>query len=164
MDEDALTSGEKAFLVASLVDSMDRVENTAGTYYAYLKGLSRKARRPFRFHLVSPVKGGSSCSAHLMPAEELVAMKEWDVLYLDPPYNERSYSGYYHLPESMSRLETPQCTGLSGSPTGIPRPRSDFNRPAAAGHALESVLGEARAKKSNFSLQRRRSYTFIRRS
>jgi adenine-specific DNA-methyltransferase len=148
--EDALTSGEKAFLLASLVDSMDRVANTAGTYYAYLKNFSRKAQRSFRFDLISPVKGSSRCSAHLMPAEELVAMKEWDVLYLDPPYNERSYSGYYHLPESMSRLETPQCSGSSGSPAGILRPRSDFNRPAAAVQALEGVLGEARAKKVIF--------------
>jgi adenine-specific DNA-methyltransferase len=148
--EGALSSGERSFLVASLVDSMDRVANTAGTYYAYLKSLSRKARRPFHLSLISPARGSTGCTAHLLPATDLVALEEWDVLYLDPPYNERCYSGYYHLPESISRLERPSCQGKSGTPAGTPRPRSDFNRPAKAVQALESVLAEAKAKKVVF--------------
>jgi adenine-specific DNA-methyltransferase len=150
LGEDALTSGERAYLVASLVNSMDRVANTAGTYYAYLKGLSRKATRPFRLELLTPVTGLSTCRAYLVPAAELVESQEWDVLYLDPPYNERNYAGYYHLPETVSRMETPPCYGSSGSPAGAKRPRSDFNRPSAAVGALENVLNGAKARKVVF--------------
>lgn len=148
--EGALSTGERAFLIASLIDSMDRVANTAGTYYAYLKALSRKARRPFRLDLISPVTGSADCSAHLLPAVELVALEEWDVLYLDPPYNERCYSGYYHLPESISRIEKPPCLGKSGTPAGPPRPRSEFNRSAKAVQALEAILAGTKAKKVVF--------------
>lgn len=148
--EKALTPMERAVLVASLVHSMDRVANTAGTYYAHLKEFSRKAQRPFFFELISPIPGSSTCSAHLVPAAELVTAQEWDVLYLDPPYNERCYAGYYHLPETISRLETPSCQGKSGSPAGLSRPKSAFNRPAMAVQALEALLAGAKAKKVVF--------------
>lgn len=48
------SSKENSLLTASLIDSMDWVANTAGTYYAYLKGWSHKASRTFRFNLVQP--------------------------------------------------------------------------------------------------------------
>jgi adenine-specific DNA-methyltransferase len=148
--EGLVTARETAVLLASLVDSMDRVANTAGTYYAHLKSYSRKARLPFEFRLIAPVPGSSRCKAHLDRAEDLVARKSWDVLYLDPPYNARSYAAYYHLPESICRLETPECGGRSGVPRSAARPTSDFNRPARASGALAKVLRNARSGRVAF--------------
>lgn len=80
-----LSHSEKAVLVASLIDSMDRVANTAGTYYAYLKHWYRKARQPFRFSLIPHASGSRPCRAYLADARDLVARRHFDVLYLDPP-------------------------------------------------------------------------------
>ena len=30
-----------------------------------------------------------------------------DILYLDPPYNERDYSSYYHVLETISKYDNP---------------------------------------------------------
>lgn len=134
-----LSHSEKAVLVASLIDSMDRVANTAGTYYAYLKHWYRKAKQPFRFSLIPHTSGSRPCRAYLSDARDLVAGRHFDVLYLDPPYNDRCYAGYYHLPETIAQGLAPRVSGKAGIPCG-PRVQSAFNRPANAFDALEELL------------------------
>lgn len=111
IDED-----EYAFLVASLIQSMDRVANTAGTYYAYLKHYHRKALQPFRFQFLRPIQGKHRCQCFLEDANTLVKQHECQILYLDPPYNTRDYAKYYHLPETIARGEIPKPSGKSGVP------------------------------------------------
>lgn len=138
-----LSSHERAVLLASLINSMDRVANTAGTYYAYLKAWHRKALLPFRFELIRPIKGNPGCSSILVDAKDLVASRKFDVLYLDPPYNERSYSTYYHLPESIAKGARPGTHGKSGMPNQL-MAVSEFNRPAKAMKALEELIKAAK--------------------
>lgn len=138
-----LSDHERAVLLASLINSMDRVANTAGTYYAYLKSWHRKALLPFRFELIRPVKGNPDCSSILAEAKDLVASRKFDILYLDPPYNERSYSTYYHLPESIAKGIRPRTHGKSGMPNQE-MIGSEFNRPAKAFKALEDLVKAAK--------------------
>lgn len=37
-----------------------------------------------------------------------------DVLYLDPPYNQRQYATNYHLLETIARYDTPEIHGKTG--------------------------------------------------
>lgn len=133
---------EYAVLNASLINSMDRVANTAGTYYAYLKGWHRKALKRFSFRLVSPTRGTPGCRAILADARTVAGMEPWDVLYLDPPYNSRSYDAYYHLPETLALGKTPRTSGKAGIPLR-PRQESVFNRPGKALSALKEILASA---------------------
>ena len=136
---DLLSMQETAVLFASLVDSMDRVANTAGTYYAYLKTWYRKSLYPFRFDLILPTRGTSRCKSLLGDARSIVSERHFDVLYLDPPHNARRYSGYYHLPETICRAGTPRIHGMAGIPNS-PRIRSDYNSPRLALDALTTLL------------------------
>ena len=113
-----LNKVEKAFLVSSLLNSMDLVANTAGTYYAYLKDFNRKALRPFRFDWLLVNKGKHLGTALHGDACLSLQGKAYDVLYLDPPYNDRNYAAYYHLPESLALLTKPKTNTESMS--GIP--------------------------------------------
>ena len=137
-----ISTAEKWYLRACLIDAADRVANTAGTYYAHLKDWTRKARQPFTFKLLPPVEGAQECTAELVDATVLAAREYYDVLYLDPPYNERDYAGYYHLPETIATGRAPRATGRSGVPSVRPR-TSAFTRPASAGPALERLLSSA---------------------
>ena len=110
-DRGLLNRKEKAFLLASLINSMDNVANTAGTYYAYLKGWTRKALRPFRYRFLKPVAGPSGSTVIQGNANEIYKNYEFSFLYLDPPYNHRNYSLYYHLPETIARCEQPPGAG-----------------------------------------------------
>ncbi len=141
--EGLLSRSEYAVLLASLINSMDKVANTAGTYYAYLKKWYRKALLPFRFELLLPTSGSPECRSFLEQAKDLVGRSKFDILYLDPPYNQRSYSRYYHLPETIARAEAPRVYGKAGMPGSV-RPSSAFNKPAMARQALEALLSNAR--------------------
>ncbi len=141
-DAGLVNENESAVLLASLIHAMDQVANTAGTYYAFLKGWHRKAERPFRFELLSPAAGPHAGSCHLGPADTLVGQRKFGVLYLDPPYNERSYPHYYHLPETVAQGSRPNVWGASGIPReGLQR--SVFNDPARAASALRKLLETA---------------------
>jgi adenine-specific DNA-methyltransferase len=109
---------ERAFLVTSLLNSMDSVANTAGTYYAHLKEFHRKALKPFQFDWISVTSGRRIGRAVHGDALGVLQGKAFDLLYLDPPYNSRNYAGYYHLPESLALLKRPNIRKDSAS--GVP--------------------------------------------
>ncbi len=137
-----LSYDERAVLLASLTNSMDRVANTAGTYYAFLKKWHRKALNGFRFELILPVSSKSKGYCFHEPANALVRRRHFDILYLDPPYNQRSYAHYYHLPETIALETTPKVHGMSGIPRNISA-ISEFNRHREARHALIDLLNNA---------------------
>lgn len=135
----ALSVREEKILRASLVESADRVANTAGTYYAYLKTWHRKALKPFAFQLIDPTPGQARCEAQVIDAQDLAASKQWDVLYLDPPFNGRNYSRYYHFPESLSLGATSEVQGRAGMPARA-FPSSPFYARASAEDALCELI------------------------
>ncbi len=138
-EEKLVDDNEYAFLVASLIDSMDRVANTAGTYYAYLKTWTRKALRSFRYTMLPYTQGNEKCQSYRYSAEDLVSKRHYNVLYLDPPYNDRSYAHYYHLPETVAHRTKPIVHGMAGIPTAVGG-SSDFNRVTRAKYSLEELL------------------------
>lgn len=140
--ESMISDDERSLLLASLIESMDRVANTAGTYYAFLKTFTRRALHPFRFSLIEPTRGRRKCMATYGPACDTVAASHYDVLYLDPPYNCRDYASYYHLPESIARQERTFSTRTSGVPD-LSRPRSAFACRSTAADALSELLETA---------------------
>jgi adenine-specific DNA-methyltransferase len=138
-----LSYEEKACLMASLIQAMDRVANTAGTYYAFLKTWHRKANKRFSMDLLPPATGVHSATCLFKPARELVAKRKFDILYLDPPYNERSYGHYYHLPETIAQGAEVPVHGKSGIPDREIQ-RSAFNDPATALNSLNELLRNAK--------------------
>lgn len=130
---------EKAILLASLIKAADRVANTAGTYYAYLKRWHRKALQEFCFEWIYPTPGHEPCRSFLKPAVQLAGDHHYDVLYLDPPYNARPYGAYYHLPETLAIGGTPQVHGSSGMPVRS-LAVSEYNQRRLATEALERLL------------------------
>jgi adenine-specific DNA-methyltransferase len=139
---EALSVQEEKVLRASLVDSADRVANTAGTYYAYLKNWHRKALKPFEFRLLTPTPGNAKCKVWITDAQDLVSSRPWDVLYLDPPFNSRNYGRYYHFPESLALGAKYEVAGKAGMPVRDV-PRSPFYSPSAAATALRSLIDQA---------------------
>jgi adenine-specific DNA-methyltransferase len=138
-----ITIDEQAVLFASLINSMDKVANTAGTYYAYLKGWDRKALLGYKFELINPVDSKTEAFCFNESAESLVKRQQFDVVYLDPPYNQRSYSHYYHLPETIASGKTPRVHGMSGIPNNTVR-SSKFNSNKEAKEALDLIIASSR--------------------
>jgi adenine-specific DNA-methyltransferase len=138
-----LNEREKAFLLASLVDSFDKVANTAGTYYAYLKGMTRKALNDICFNFIQPVIGDFDATCLHKEAIQAVSTTFFDVLYLDPPYSARSYDRYYHLPQTIASGQSNTPMGMSGVPSSAPK-NSLFESPRTAEGALSDLVRTAR--------------------
>jgi len=108
-------------LLAAVIEGADRVANTAGVYAAYIKRWQPNALRPFAVLPMEPVRSRLRCVAHRADAVQVAReLGPIDLLYVDPPYNTRQYSGYYHIPEVIARgwFEAPVAvrgkTGLIG--------------------------------------------------
>ncbi|MES2733764.1 MAG: DNA adenine methylase [Bacteroidota bacterium] len=85
------------FLLASLIESADKVANTASVYGAFLKKIKPSAQKNL---VLNPALFTVNDHAHQVfnrDANELIKEIKGDILYLDPPYNERQYGANYHL-------------------------------------------------------------------
>lgn len=131
-------------MIASLIHCMDKVANTAGTYYAYLKHYYRKALGKFQYQLLKPVSGTDKSSALLMDAGQLVQENPCDILYLDPPYNARNYGRYYHLPQNIATQQIPKPAGKSGMDASQSKV-SDYNQKEKAVDSFKQLIANARA-------------------
>lgn len=113
-EEKKITEDEYFFLLASLLEAIDRVANTASVYGAFLKKLKKTALNPMRlvpadFSITEKEHRVYNCDAN-----ELICRISCDVLYLDPPYNERQYSANYHLLETIAKKDNPKIKGKTG--------------------------------------------------
>ncbi len=100
LDED-----EFYLLLTCLIEAADAVANTTGVYAAFVKTWQSNATKPLRLHEPDLATGtGLACHAHQNDANQFVRrICDADLAYLDPPYNTRQYSAYYHIPELIAQ-------------------------------------------------------------
>lgn len=109
-----ITDDEYFFLLASLLEAIDKVANTASVYGAFLKQLKKSALKSL---LLQPAELILSTQNHLIfndDANKVAAENPVDVLYLDPPYNQRQYATNYHLLETIAKYDNPEIHGKTG--------------------------------------------------
>ena len=100
---------DKMALVASLIFTLDKVDNTVGLQQAYLKGWkSPRVDTPIELKLLPSYAGpvGSHISGDALKVE----YPEAEVAYLDPPYTPADYSTYYHIWDSIARWDKPEVS------------------------------------------------------
>ena len=100
-----LTRKEYCVLLASLIYSMDRIANTLGHFEAYIK----KEIKPCKFvmRMVDADKY-AGVEIHREDANMLARNIHTDVVYMDPPYNSRQYSRFYHVYEVLVKWDKPK--------------------------------------------------------
>ncbi len=70
---------------------------------------------------------------------------QYDLAYLDPPYNQHPYGSNYFMLNLILHYEKPDCTSkVSGIPTGWKR--SPFNKPQSASEAFFGVVDSLDAR------------------
>lgn len=97
-----ITDEEFYFLLASLLESADKVANTACVYGAFLKRFKKSALRELILEAALFEDGINSCEIFNEDSHKLIEKIRGDVLYLDPPYNAREYGANYHLLNSIA--------------------------------------------------------------
>ena len=109
-----LSDREYEILLASLIYSMDKVANTVGHYEAYRK-IGELADR-FMFELIIPEMCGDKFEIHRQDANQLARNIKSDIAFIDPPYNSRQYSRFYHVLETVTKWEKPKLVGTALKP------------------------------------------------
>jgi adenine-specific DNA-methyltransferase len=93
-----ITEKEYYFLLASLLVSIDKVANTSCVYGAYLKEYKKSALKEIVFnpiHTKKDIKEGNNVYNTFSETFAELDSNYYDVIYLDPPYNQRQYSANY---------------------------------------------------------------------
>lgn len=140
-----LAADLEAVLLVSLMEAADRVDSTTGVQMAYLKRWAPRASNALALRLPALLPraregpGLATCLDASDAAEGFAA----DVAYLDPPYNQHSYLGNYHVWETLVRWDAPEVYGTACKRVDCRERRSPFNSrrefPAAFARLLASV-------------------------
>jgi adenine-specific DNA-methyltransferase len=147
----AIDEDEYAYLLASLIESLTRVANTAGVYGAFLKHWDSRALRELRFVPVSasPAPSGE-VSISTARIEDIVATVDCDILYLDPPYTQNQYGTQYHLLETLVKDDSPPLSPVTGSRPVTPM-RSDWSKDIHKQILFDRVIATTKARYVIFS-------------
>ena len=128
----------EAIAIVSLMEAADRVDSTTGVQMAYLKRWAARSCQPLRLRVPELLDGpgGASC----LEAIEAAGSFRADLVYLDPPYNQHSYLGNYHVWESLVRWDRPEVYGVAMKRRDVRERGSLFNRRGSIEPALRDVV------------------------
>ncbi len=128
------------FLLASLLESADKVANTASVYGAFLKHIKKSAQKEL---VLEPAYFTTNDNVHQVfnkDSNELIKEIKGDILYLDPPYNHRQYSANYHILNTISLYKKFIPKGKTGLPNYN---RSSYSKKGEVYNAFEELIKNA---------------------
>jgi len=105
---------EQDYLLACLLEAVSRVSNTAGVQAAHLKALKARARDTVEIRPERPVPAAIPVQGRQGDLLDAIDLDGWDLVYVDPPYNQRQYGPNYHLYETLVRDDAPPARGKTG--------------------------------------------------
>ncbi|MDD4990101.1 MAG: DNA adenine methylase [Candidatus Pacebacteria bacterium] len=109
-----INANEYFFLLATLLETIDKNANTASVYGAFLKQLKKIAQKTLVLKPAELIVNDQEHQVFNEDINELVNKIEGDILYLDPPYNHRQYATNYHLLETIAKYDNPKIHGKTG--------------------------------------------------
>lgn len=142
-----ITDNEYSFLIASLIESADKVANTASVYEAFLKHLKSSASKPIEMKPVE-ILVNKKCSLLKVYNEDcntLIKNISGDILYMDPPYNTRKYDTNYHMLETIALYDEPEIRGKTGVRTETKK-KSKYCQKKEATATFEALVRDSKFK------------------
>ena len=135
-------------LLTALMEAADRVDSTCGVQMAFLKQWAPRAYHELELRVpaLQPASPHGPCSASCDDALTFIANTPVDVAYLDPPYNQHSYLGNYHVWETLVSWDRPVTYGLTQKRMDRKERRSDFNSRRRMKTALSAAIDAVNAR------------------
>lgn len=133
-----IDDSEYYILLASLIESIGFFSNILGVYGAFKKDWDKRALKPFQIKPISIIKSQKEHFVFNESSLKLLDRFEYDIIYLDPPYNSRQYAPNYHLLETIARYDNPNIRGVSGM-RDYQNQKSTFCNKATALRDLETI-------------------------
>ncbi len=141
IDRLELTEAERSVLLTSLLLAADKIDSTTGLQMAYLKQWAPRAHN--NLHLRMPALLSGSGEAHQGDAIAFArsgGTRDVDLTYIDPPYNQHSYAGNYHVWETLVRNDEPENYGIARKRVDVRGVRNPWNSKPRFRSTLMSLL------------------------
>lgn len=146
-----LSSEEYVCLLATLIEAVSNVSNTAGVYGAFLKHWDPRSQKKIQFiPAFTDNKAHKNIVVLNNRIENIAEEIECDILYLDPPYTQNQYGTQYHLLETLVLNDNPQISKITGS-RSTKIMRSDWSKKYKAQILFDKVIAKTKAKYIIFS-------------
>ena len=140
-----LSENEYFILLACLIETVSFYANVAGVYAAFYKKWDPRALKTLSMRQIEIIPNSHKNFVHYGNSLELVDKIEVDIIYLDPPYNERQYLPNYHLVETIAAYDNPTIKGITGM-REYENKKSSFCNAKTALRDLEYIAKNAKYK------------------
>ena len=142
-DENYINEKEYFFLLSSIIESSDKIANTAVVYGAFLKQFKKKSLEPLVLRGSEIDISENNHEAYHKDSNELIKEISGDILYLDPPYNNRQYGANYHLLNTIALYDEFEPNGKTGLRN---YQRSDYCVKNTVNDSFEELIARANFK------------------
>jgi adenine-specific DNA-methyltransferase len=138
----------EAIMLVSLMEAADRVDSTTGVQMAYLKSWAARSNKDLELRVpaILPRAANGKSHAYQLDAYEAALQLKADVAYVDPPYNQHSYLGNYHIWETLVRWDQPEVYGIAAKRIDVRERKSEYNSKRAFRDAFERLLHSVQAE------------------
>ncbi len=137
----------KSICLTSLMEAADRVDSTTGVQMAYLKSWAARSFNNLQLRVPSLTDRGENqpSVAYNNEALEIASDLNVDCVYLDPPYNQHSYLGNYHIWETIVEWDRPSLYGIAMKRIDCKERKSVFNSKRLAQQAFSDLVADIRS-------------------
>lgn len=142
LERQEINTAEFNVLLASLIYSSDKISNTVGHYDAYIR--SEKIPERFEFSIIEHLDTSKNEIEVIRGDANSVASEVMaDIAFIDPPYNSRQYSRFYHVLDNLAEWKKPELYGVALKPE--PQNMSDYSKTSAP-EAFADLVGKLDCK------------------
>ena len=145
-----ITEKEYIHLIAILIETVSLYSNIPGTYGAFLNKWDSRALKTLTLNMGIHEKLLShnvnvNNKTFNKDIRDIIKEVQTDIMYLDPPYNQRDYAAYYHVLETISKYDNPE---LKDNKTGTKKSinKSNWCRKSSVMNELDYVIKNSNAK------------------
>ena len=140
-----ITDNEYYILIACLIETVPFYANISGVYAAFHKKWDPRANKELKLRSINLIDNNKNNHVFNINSLNLIKEYDYDIIYLDPPYNSRQYAPNYHLLETIAKYDNPEIRGVSGM-RDYSRQKSNFCVKSKALNELEIILRDANYK------------------
>lgn len=145
--DDHAGSRLEPILLTSLLLAADRVDSTTGLQMAYVKQWAPRSAKPMRLEVPELIPGrGRAVRGDAVAIAG--GLGEFDLAYLDPPYNQHRYFTNYHVWETLVAWDAPEHYGVACKRVDArdDATKSVFNRKREMPDALRRTIAAVQAE------------------
>jgi adenine-specific DNA-methyltransferase len=142
-----ISAQDRSILLTSLLLAADRVDSTTGLQMAYLKQWAPRAHNDLLMCLPDLIAGpGEAHHQDAIAFARSGGTLEADLTYIDPPYNQHSFAGNYHVWETLVRNDQPESYGIARKRVDIRGTRNPWNSKPRFRQTLMSLLAAVESR------------------